>query len=298
MRQLALLKGILIVSIIGIFIYPIYVLFFIYPSFHNIIIIDKEEEAQQIVNYLVKGADLETSVLNKWAEYLTLDQMQYVEEFRNGFDLLKVRVFSGKGLIVYSTNKDEIDKVNKSEQFNTTVMKGKVYSRFVKNEKLLVHGKNLITDVVEISVPIMQNNNFQGAVEVYYNIEPTLAKYRRLFVNSNILLSIIAIALLSGILFTFNKANSNIKVKNEIENALIKKTEDLEYAEKEISALQGIVPICSYCKKVRDDEGFWQQVGDYINKHSEASVSHGVCPDCLKKNFPDMKDLHERLGLD
>lgn len=55
----------------------------------------------------------------------------------------------------------------------------------------------------------------------------------------------------------------------------------------EIRTLRGILPLCSYCKKVRDDEGYWEQVEIYIRKHSEAAVSHGICPECLKEHFPD-----------
>jgi PAS domain S-box-containing protein len=55
----------------------------------------------------------------------------------------------------------------------------------------------------------------------------------------------------------------------------------------EIKTLRGILPICCHCKKVRDDKGYWEQVDVYINKHSEADISHGICPECLKKHYPD-----------
>jgi hypothetical protein len=51
--------------------------------------------------------------------------------------------------------------------------------------------------------------------------------------------------------------------------------------------LQGLLPICSYCKKIRDDEGYWQQVERYIAARSEADFSHGMCPDCGIQHFPD-----------
>ncbi len=57
-------------------------------------------------------------------------------------------------------------------------------------------------------------------------------------------------------------------------------------AEKEIQTLRGILPICSFCKKIRDDGGYWEQVDIYIRNHSEADFSHGICPDCMKKHFP------------
>ncbi|MCK4323218.1 MAG: hypothetical protein KAW89_01710 [Armatimonadetes bacterium] len=51
----------------------------------------------------------------------------------------------------------------------------------------------------------------------------------------------------------------------------------------EIRVLRGILPICSYCKKIRSDRGYWQEVEAYIRERSDAEFSHGICPDCLAK---------------
>ena len=58
--------------------------------------------------------------------------------------------------------------------------------------------------------------------------------------------------------------------------------------EKEVQTLRGILPICSFCKKIRNQQGTWEPVESYIIKRSEAEFSHGVCPDCFKKNYPDL----------
>ncbi|TKB07049.1 hypothetical protein [Desulforhopalus sp. IMCC35007] len=52
----------------------------------------------------------------------------------------------------------------------------------------------------------------------------------------------------------------------------------------EIKVLRGILPLCSFCKKIRDNEGYWEQVDVYINKHSEADISHSLCPTWVKKH--------------
>jgi len=54
----------------------------------------------------------------------------------------------------------------------------------------------------------------------------------------------------------------------------------------EIKTLKGFIPICSGCKKIRDDKGFWNQIESYIQKHADVKFSHGLCPDCIKKYFP------------
>ncbi len=65
--------------------------------------------------------------------------------------------------------------------------------------------------------------------------------------------------------------------------------EELQKALKEIKTLHGIIPICSNCKKIRDDQGYWEQVEIYVSAHSKAKFSHGLCPDCIKKLYPNFK---------
>jgi len=54
-----------------------------------------------------------------------------------------------------------------------------------------------------------------------------------------------------------------------------------------IKMLRGLLPICAWCKRVRDDEGYWTQMEAYVRDHSQAEFSHGLCPDCLRENFPE-----------
>lgn len=66
------------------------------------------------------------------------------------------------------------------------------------------------------------------------------------------------------------------------------RNEQLRKALDEIKQLRGILPICSYCKSIRNDEGFWQKVETYIREHSEAEFSHGICPECLRTRYPEI----------
>lgn len=74
-----------------------------------------------------------------------------------------------------------------------------------------------------------------------------------------------------------------------IENAILN-----EHALVEIKTLRGIIPICSHCKNIRDDEGYWQQVEIYVRDHSEAEFSHSICPDCMQKHYPDVYNKIDR----
>jgi two-component system sensor histidine kinase/response regulator len=67
---------------------------------------------------------------------------------------------------------------------------------------------------------------------------------------------------------------------------------ELQKALKDVKQLSGLLPICSHCKKVRDDKGYWNQIEAYIAIHSEAAFSHGICPECAQEYYPDM-DLYD-----
>jgi CheY-like chemotaxis protein len=64
----------------------------------------------------------------------------------------------------------------------------------------------------------------------------------------------------------------------------------LQKALANVKALSGLLPICAGCKKIRDDKGYWSQVECYIQEHSEAKFTHGLCPDCIKKWYPELEE--------
>ncbi len=68
----------------------------------------------------------------------------------------------------------------------------------------------------------------------------------------------------------------------ELQSSLTNRLQELEDALSQVNQLQGILPICSYCKSVRDDQNYWQRVESYISDHSEARFSHSICPDCYE----------------
>lgn len=84
----------------------------------------------------------------------------------------------------------------------------------------------------------------------------------------------------------FQDVTENKKLSREREEIISK----LQGALTEIKTLRGIVPICAYCKQIRDDKGFWNQVEAYVSQHTNAEFSHSICPTCLKGHYPDFYD--------
>lgn len=66
-----------------------------------------------------------------------------------------------------------------------------------------------------------------------------------------------------------------------------KLVDELRKALAEVKTLSGMLPICASCKKIRDDKGYWKQIEEYIRDHSEAEFSHGICPECAEKLYPE-----------
>lgn len=81
-----------------------------------------------------------------------------------------------------------------------------------------------------------------------------------------------------------------------LQKDLQKKNIELQIALDTVKTLNGLLPICSNCKKIRDDDGYWSQIEYYISQHSDAEFSHSICPECAIKLYPDL-DLSEAFGM-
>ena len=102
---------------------------------------------------------------------------------------------------------------------------------------------------------------------------------------------------------TYLAASSN-RIQQEKAEALSRKLEEanrelesrnreLEQSLQEVKTLRGIIPICSGCGKIRNDEGFYELVADYLSRHTDADFSHTVCPKCAHELYPDIFDQEE-----
>lgn len=78
-----------------------------------------------------------------------------------------------------------------------------------------------------------------------------------------------------------------IVTRKQIEEEKETLIKELQKSLDEIKTLRGILPLCSFCKKIRDDKGYWEQVDVYISKYSEADISHSLCPECMKNHYPE-----------
>lgn len=88
----------------------------------------------------------------------------------------------------------------------------------------------------------------------------------------------------------------DITERKERESEREKLIQELSEALHRIKTLEGLIPICASCKKIRSDEGYWEDVEVYIRNHSKADFTHGLCPDCTKEMYPDIYDKLKKKG--
>jgi len=83
----------------------------------------------------------------------------------------------------------------------------------------------------------------------------------------------------------------------ELQNNLAVRVGELEAALSQVKQLQGLLPICSYCKKIRDEKNYWQRVDNYLSEHTDVRFSHGICPDCYQNAMAEVRQLREDQEL-
>jgi len=96
---------------------------------------------------------------------------------------------------------------------------------------------------------------------------------------------------IASLFSSVEKCAENIMLEKKIQQQNKEKDEliaKLQNALDKVKILSGLLPICSSCKKIRDDKGYWQQIESYVREHSEAQFTHGLCPDCLTKLYPNL----------
>ena len=123
-----------------------------------------------------------------------------------------------------------------------------------------------------------------GTLELFERLVSEV--YRLEAYEADEIITTIPFVLLFLAVFSFRRWRESVRLSRELEAANARLLQALD----EIRELKGIIPICAECKKIRDDEGYWQQLEEYISTHSEAVFSHGLCPDCFEKAVKQLEE--------
>ncbi len=120
------------------------------------------------------------------------------------------------------------------------------------------------------------------------------------YFSTILVLSLVSLAAIIVILFRYSRKLQHSKTLLEKNNTeLGRLNTELHEKIQEIKTLSGLLPICAWCKKIRNDTGYWQQIEGYISEHTAAEFSHGICPTCAEKVHPaTMKRIRDKKVVD
>jgi PAS domain S-box-containing protein len=135
----------------------------------------------------------------------------------------------------------------------------------------------------KVDVPCWKNENKCPVKLAFESRKKTKVIHQHNYAGKAIIEEVIA----NPIFDTQGDVNFIIEELNDVTD-LIQSKEIIEHLKKEVNTLRGIIPICSACKNIRDDKGYWQQVEAYIRDRSEAEFSHSICPECFEKLYPEL----------
>jgi hypothetical protein len=93
---------------------------------------------------------------------------------------------------------------------------------------------------------------------------------------------------MTGLTFGARNLQRHMRARQRAEAERERLIAELQEALANVKTLRGLIPICASCKKIRDDQGYWTQLETYLQKHSDAEFSHGLCLDCMRKMYPDL----------
>ena len=212
------LRNIFILSLIIAITLPTIVILYIFPSFSTQLIKNTEDEALRVARHLMFTIVPDLNELNK--ESLPAELLNEIQKMAEEFKLMKLKIFSKPGEVLYSTSSKDIGVINKNRYFQDIVAKGKVYTRVVKKGTKSLEDQIVNADVIETYVPIMKSDVFVGAFEIYYYMTATKERLDKLLSKSSVALILLAISLWGANLFVLIKAGHNIAQRERTDDAL------------------------------------------------------------------------------
>ena len=291
--QLSFLKYMLILSIATIILFPLYTIFVQYPSFTSLLQKNTLNEAVHLATRLSEILLAGHHELS--SETISASVTPQLKALEQDPHFVKMNIYKPSGEIVYSTNPNEIGTINEEEYFKKIVATGTNMVNEVDRNNATLEQERFSSDIVETYVPIMRESGMVGVFEIYYNIGEEKQKLHSMINRSSGTLFIMAIILLTAVVISTLKANKSIAAQKKTEEANVRLIVELKNALADVKKLSGLLPICASCKKIRDDNGYWNKIESYISQHSEAEFTHGICPECIKKLYPDLiikKQVH------
>jgi len=261
--QVPFLRNILLLTLFSAALMPLYGIFISHPQYEQLLVRITEDEAARVARHLSQVLHEEGAEVTQ--ERLPSGFATHVQEIKSDFKLVKVKVFSAEGIVVYSTAAQDIGKTNKHAYFKEIVARGQSFSLVVRKNIQTAEGQVMDADVVETYQPIMHQGRFLGAFELYYDITDRVTRMDRLLYST--LAQMIAMALLLGgaIGLVLLRAARAVDERDHAQQAL--RASEARFRGMSASAQDGIVEM--------DRDGrvsYWNPAAARIFGYSEAEA--------------------------
>jgi len=215
------LRNILLVSLVIVIGLPLYDILFIYPAFNKLLTEDKRYDAIQIARHLSSIlVSQETELTKNLLQAHLADEMEQLRRVRDDFDLIKLKFFSKSGEVIFSSDPKDMGNINNKRYFREIVAKGEVYAEVIQKDTESLEEQKMPVDVVETYVPLMKDDVFLGAFEIYYDITARKTELDSLLSRSSMVLFGLAFALLSVVSITLFREKKTITERKNIQARL------------------------------------------------------------------------------
>jgi PAS domain S-box-containing protein len=231
MLRIKLLRNLFFLSLAITILLPGYEYFVLHPSYKNLLTEETENEAVRYASYMVRTLGLENQSLTKDRLPEALDKS--LQPVKRDKQLIKLRIFSSLGEIIFSTKADEIGTLNEKMYFREIVAKGQVYSKVIQKDRKTADGATTKVDIVETYVPFIVNDSFGGAIEVYYDVTDSIDKFKAISFHSIFTAAFLSLVFMVAICIALRRAYLSFKQRDAAEEFLKVANEDLEERVKE-----------------------------------------------------------------
>ncbi|MEN8258328.1 MAG: sensor domain-containing diguanylate cyclase [Thermodesulfobacteriota bacterium] len=203
-------------SLTAALILPSYVYFFLSPHFCQLLVDNREKEAERVCSHLISSFIQDSKNLADGAIYQRLASNE--TRIKHDFQLKEFKFFSNTGQTLYSSDPAEIGNMNSTSYFTEIVGQGNSYSKLVEEGSRTLGGKVVSVSVVHTYVPIMEDGSFAGAFGIYSDITPVKARFDTLMAKVYSVLTVIAGVMILLVCFSFCKANKAIAEKKLLDD--------------------------------------------------------------------------------
>ncbi|MCF6248980.1 MAG: GAF domain-containing protein [Desulfobacula sp.] len=222
-----MLRYTLLISIATAIFFPIYSFYFIFPQFNSQLKNYTQDAAIRVATHLKET--LYTHGLSLTKESFSNNVIKDIVKLKQDLRIEKIKIFSHSGVVLYSSNPEDIGKKNTHDYFYEKIVLGEIYSKIVRKNTKTLEGRVVNFEVVESYVPLMQEGVFKGAFEIYYDITSNYKALTRSLNKLKITISAFSITFLIVILAILFKAGRNRINRENAEVLLFRAHSQLEH---------------------------------------------------------------------